>query len=504
MPNLFHKYQQPIWIALTIGVIASFILFWNGSMMSHGVLGGAQKLGSIYGQTITDTGYVQEEHKFQIALALGMNLLVEPLAGNAQTQGEAEQNFVINSYVLDHEVAALQIRATDAEMQDALSKVTGFQTDGRFDPAKLTDFVQNKLPSLGFTDAVIDELVRKEVEVEKVATLIGSTVDLSAAELKNQYIAENEKMDLSVIRLDTSEVEKGIVVTDADAQKEYDSHKEGYQSEELRKVSVASFEMTEAQKQLKGKDRTDVLQKLGDEAYPFSVAVVDKNANFGAEAQKAGVPVKESALFTTDLPDPGLSNVPGLATAAFKLSSDYPSSDVIEGPNGYYVLHLAQDVPARQLAFAEAKPVVIAQLQKERAAQLMQTKANEMRNTILAGLTAGKSLVEAAKEAGATVQTVPPFSLSTVSSVDVPDLQSILQTAVGLGDKQLSDFVETAAGGLLVYMSGREPLGNILEMAMGEASLQDRLEAQKRDDAFLEWLRLRRQAARLQVFQRGA
>jgi peptidyl-prolyl cis-trans isomerase D len=505
MPNIFHKYQKPIWIVLTLVVIISFvILFQGGSMISHGVLGGgSEKVGTIYGQTITDTDFIRDAHKFQIARALQMDALIGPLAGTAQNINEALQNYVLNSYVFDHEAAALQVFPTDAEVQDELMEVPGFQTNGRFDPDKLKSFVGNDLPALGFTDAVIDELVRKEVQVKKVTELIGVTVDLTPAELQNRFMAENQRMKIDVIRLNTSDLEKSIAVSDADAQKAYDAKKDSYQTEEKRKVSVASFELSDAEKQLKGKDRTDALQKAGNVAWQFAQAAVDKNANFADQAKKFGAPLTQSAFFTAEQPDPALSNIPALATTAFKLSSDYPSSDVLEGPNGYYVLHLEGDEPGKQMTFQEAKPLVVAEVQKERAAQLMQTKATDVRNQIEAAMKAGKSITDAAAAVGVKVESVPEFSLASASKLDLPDMQPILQAAVALGDGQLSDVVSTDAGGLLVYMESRPPMDKGSRV-LGELMMKEQFTAQKRAGAFEEWLRLRREAARLQLFQRAS
>jgi hypothetical protein len=263
-------------------------------------------------------------------------------------------------------------------------------------------------------------------------------------------------------------------------------------------VSIASFELTDAQKDLEGKDRTEALQKLGDQAWSFAQVVVDKSANFGDEAKKAGAPVSDSAQFTAAQPDPAYAKIPALATAAFRLSTDYPSSDVLEGPNGYYVLHLAGSVPSRQLSYDEAKAQIIAQLQKDRATQLLQTEANDVRNRILAGVKAGKSLSDAAIAAGVSAETIPAFSLADASKVDVPDFQSIIPSAVSLSDGQFSDFVPTDAGGLFVYMNGHEPVP-ASSFLTGESLVKDQFTRQKHEGAFEEWLRLRKEAAHLQI-----
>ena len=503
MVHLLRKYQQSLLIAVTILVIVTFIWFWNGSAASRTGLATSTKVASIYGRSISDTDVQRDVRKFQLAAALGLNELIQGLAGNAQTQQQALENFVWNSYILQHEADALQIFPTDSEVQQEYSNVPGFQTDGRFDPTKLTDFVQNALPSRGFNDSVIDDLLREQIRVRKVKALIGATVELSPAELENRFRDATERMDLAVVRLNTSDVEKGITVTDDDVKKAYDAHKETYQSDEQRKVSVASFELTDAQKNLKGKDRTDALQQLGNQAWSVAQAVVDKSADFAGMATKQGAKLSTTGFFTTNQPDPSLAGTPALTTAAFRLSSQYPSSDVVEGTNGYYILHLVDTVPSKQLTLDEAKAKIIAQFKKERAAQLMQTDANDVRNRILAGLKAGKSFADAAKAAGVTADSIPAFSLMEASKVDVPDIQSIMQPAVALANGQLSDFVPTEAGGLLIYMNGRQPLDK-LEATAGKENMREQFARSQEMGAFLEWMRLRKEAAHVQIVQRAS
>jgi peptidyl-prolyl cis-trans isomerase D len=483
--------------------IATFILFWNGSMAFRSAGPGGEKVAAIYGEALNQSDIDRDVNKFRIASALGLSDLVQALEGNAESQQEALENYVWNSYVFAHEADALQIFPTDAEVQDELAQVPGFQTDGKLDPLKLTNFVANTLPTLGFTDSIIDELVREQVRVRKVMDLIGATADLSPAELENRFMEANERMDVSVIRLNTGDVEKSIAVSDADAKKEYDAHLARYKSDEQRKVSVASFELTDAQKDLKGKDRTDALQALGDKAWSFAQAVVDKSADFAGQAKKLGVQVSLTGFFSQAAPDPSLAKAPALTPMAFTLSPDQPSSDVVEGPNGYYVLHLEGSVPSRQLSFDEAKPKVIAAIQADRASQMMQTMANDVRDRVLAGLKAGKSFVDAAAAAGVKGERIPPFSLMDASKMDVPDSQAIIQSAVSLNSGQFSDFLQTDAGGLLVYMNSREPIDKSVA-AIGEQVDKDRFARQKVVEAFEEWLRLRKEAARLQFFRNSS
>jgi peptidyl-prolyl cis-trans isomerase D len=500
MSSLLHRYQQPILIGITLIIIATFVLYWNGPMggrMGTGG-GGAVKFGSIYGRTLTNTDVERDIHKWQVAYALGLSDLVGALGGSSETQ-EAQIDFVVNMHVLDHEAEALQIKPTDQEVQDEEMKVPAFQTDGQFDPSKLERVVQGSmLPSLGFTDQVIDDLVREQVKLKKVAVLIGATINLSPTELDNRFAEGNEEMNVAVIHLSTSDVEDGIQVSDADAQKAYNGRKDQYRSPEERKVAVAAFELTAAQKNLTGKDRVDALQKLGNQAWEFAQSVADKSANFPAQAAKFGAKLMETGNFTTSAPDPLLESIPSAAENAFKLSADYPITDPLQGENGYYVLHLDGVTPSAPLTYDQAKPQVIADIKKQRAAQIMQTRAIALKTVLQMALKGGKSVEDAAKEAGVTAEDVPPFSLMTANKLDVPGAQDIIENSVSLSPGQFSEFMETGDGGMYLYMKSRKQPDSTIAAA-GKEMMRPQFLRGKQEEAFLEWLRLARQSARFEV-----
>ena len=356
MVNHLRKHQQTLLIIITILVIASFIYYWNGSQGGRG--GGfatGNTIATLNGEKITDVDYQRDARKCQVAISLGLVDLVRGLAGNADSEGQAIQNYVWNSRVLRHEADRLQIVPDDAAAQQELMKVPAFQTNGQFDGAKLKLFVDDKLPSKGFTDAVIDDLMRDVVRMNKIKELIGSSVDISPSELRSRYLEENQKMNLSVVRLNTSDLEKGMAISDADAQKEFNQRKDQFKSEEQRKVQVAAFELTESQKALKGKERTDALQSLGNKAWEFTQAMLGQGASFPDLARKAGAMLTMSGNFTASQPDPAFSNVPALAANAFQLTPQLPTSDVMEGNNGFYVIHLEGVVPSHPLTFEQAK-----------------------------------------------------------------------------------------------------------------------------------------------------
>jgi hypothetical protein len=497
MINLVRKYQQPALIFFTILVICSFILFWNGTQAGRaGLFTSADKRAAIFGQTITATDISRVEKIYSIAAGIGLRTLVDGVAGPSQNDSDKVNNFIVNYYVFEHEADALGIHPTDSEVQDELMQVPGFQTDDRFDPVKLTNFVQEALPSLGFNDTVLDDILRDQVRVKKLMALIGSTVDFTPAELQSRYIAENEKMELWVIRLKTSDLEKAIDISDADAQDFYSQHEDAFKSDQQVRVKVAAFELSPAERALApGPERSDALTKAGKTALAFSQAVVDATSNFDSEAKAFGAALSTTGFFSNANPAPALAEI--------QLSPQYPSSDVLGGTNGYYVLGLDGTMPSRQLSFAEARPLIVTELKKERASQLMQTDATNLRAQILQQLAAGKSFSDAAAAAGAIAESIPPFTLFEALKMDIPDIEGIAETAVPLGNGQLSDFAETSDGGLIVYLQRREPVDD-KNPSVPKEELSSEFTREMQMEAFFEWMRLRRDAAHVAVFQQAA
>lgn len=501
MVHLFRKYQQPLLIGITILIIIAFVGYWNTNQSSRMGGGfGADSAGSIYGRSVREVDFEREARKFDVARALGLVEMLQSLAGRGFDMNQIVTDYVWNAMVLRHEADRLQIFPTNEEMQRALTGLSALQTNGQFDRAKLDFFIQNVLPSRGFSDAVIDDLIRDDLRLQKIRALVGSAVEVSPAEFRAAYTQAHEKNVVSVIRFNTTDVLPTVQISDEDARKAFDARKNAFKSDEKRSVSYVTFSLSDAEKQLKGKERIDALQKLANHAAEFSQAVLENGAKFPDVAAKFNVPVATAKDVTEDggaaaAAAPG-ALPPAAAAGAFKLTPEDPNSDPVQAGDAFYVLHLESVTPSEPLTFEQAKPRVVEELQHERAGEIVATKAAEARKKIEAELKAGKTFAEAAADAGVKAESVPPFSLAEPPKEDVPAQDVIMQQTVNLGDKQLSEFTPTDAGGLLVYVEKREPIDEA-QFEKDKAVQMPRYEQQKRVEVFQEWLRTRREAAKL-------
>ena len=302
-------------------------------------------------------------------------------------------------------------------------------------------------------------------------------------------------MEISVVRFNLADFSAAIQVTDENLKKAFDQRKDTLKSDEKRKIKYVNFALPDAEKALKGKERLEALQKLANNADEFVQAALAKDAKFDEIAARYKVKVNETGEFAQPQPDPALAKIPGAVEAAFNLNQGDASADIVRTEEGFYILHLESITPSRLLTFDEAKQKLTGQLRNERAHEAMSLKAAEIRNKIDADVRAGKTFAYATKTQGVKVEAFPPSSLAE-PNLDKPDGREIVGKAIEMNDGQLSDFVSTQDGGLLVHLDKRAPIDEAKFEKEKTAQSEDYARG-RREAAFREWLRLQRVAAKI-------
>ena len=236
-----------------------------------------------------------------------------------------------------------------------------------FDPKKYDEFTKTMLPSLGFNEAQIEEVVSDQLALTRMKSLLGAGVQIPESESQENYERAYGKMEVAVVRLREDDFQKDVKISDEDIAKYYEARKDQLKSEEKRRVEFVAFPLTEDEKKLTGKERKDPLQRVADRANDFTQALLEPDAKFGEIATRFESPVTVTEDFTVAAPDPKLSAIPQLTQYSFQLTAQAPFSDPIQGPDGFYVLHLLSITEAHPLSLEEAKPKITETLKSERA-----------------------------------------------------------------------------------------------------------------------------------------
>ncbi len=493
MFQTFRKHQQPIMIVTTTIIVIAFVWLYNGTSVDMG--SGSQPSYKVYGRTVTQLQVERAARRFQVAASLEMGPLLNGLAGRATTREQALENFVWNSFILDHEARRLGISATDTEVMEVIKALPVFLTNGQFDPMKYQGAVQNFLAPNGFTETQLEELVRDQIRLEKLVALVGSGVDFTPGEFRAVYTENFQKMKVEVVDFKLADFTAGVSPSEEAVAKYFEDHKPQLNTEEKRVVSWVRIGLNEEEQKLTGRERVAALQKQSDLATAFSQDRLG-GAAFTELAAKHGLKVENSGEFTLSQPPAALGQK---GAVAFQLTEENRDSDAIGDENGFTLLYLEQIIPPRPLTLEEARGRIVEALKQEEGLKAMNARATEVRAKLLEALGKGTPFAEAATAAGVKAESLPAFSLAEPSAQSLvrPELA---ETAVDLAQGGLSELTRTSEGGSLVYLEKREPVDDA-KLAETQKEQLGRLREMKQLAAFNDWLVQRNKEANIRSFK---
>ena len=503
---------------IVIAILAlPFVFYFNKTDL------GAQRttdLGRIYDRPVTQVEFTRNARILNLSSSLGLTLGNDLMMSNVASESEMYVEFTWNRLTFLHEVEQLGIHPSAEEVTEYVKTLPRFRTEGKFDLSKYNDFAKGMLPSMGLNEAQLEEAISDQLALNRLKDLLGVGMQVSESESKENYEKAYGKMDVAVVRLKNEDFEKDLKISDEDISKYYEAHKAEFKSEEKRRVEFVTFALTDEQKKLTGRERVDALQKVADHANDFSQALLEKDAKFEDVASKFQTPVAATGEFTSAAPDPKFAGNLQLTQYAFQLTQQAPFSDPVQGPDGFYVLHLLNVTESHPLTLEEAKPKIVEALKSDRLREVVASKGAEVGRQIRAALKSGTPLDKAV---GPTlkVERVPAFALieppapKTDTDKDkdkskdakpkdekpkdvTPDLPSIRSAVSSLNPGDVSDFVPAGKGGLVAVLEKRAP-ADPAGYTAAKTDFETRYLSQRRAAIFIEWLRDRRRAAGVTV-----
>ncbi len=462
-------------------------------------------MGTIYGRPITYGQFQRFGRKFELCQDLRLFDLLRSLAirqaGTGEDKMDPKVNFIYNSFVLQHEAEKLGIDPTADEVIAEIQGMQVFQTRGVYDSSKYNMINQAFLAPKGFTADDMEDLIRDELRLRKIKTILGSTVAPSETELRDFYSQVSQKTEASVVRLKLDDFLATTQVTDDDLKKVYEERKGALKSDELRKVKYIALILPTTDKPLDPKPRAEALGKLAKQAEDASVAMTEKDAKLEEVAARFGAKVEETKEFSRSEPPAELGSGSEAAMAAFKLTMAQPNGDVISTDRGYYVIQLSGVTPPRPLTFEEAKTRLGDEVKRDRAMEALTLKATEIRNKIDMEVKAGKPFADAAQAAGAKAEKFPAFSRQE-PQMEPANSGEIMTVAGELNVGQLSNATPTPDGSVIIYVEKRLPLDEE-KYKVDKVRVAENMTEFQKAVLFTEWLKLRRDAAGLQTSVKG-
>lgn len=133
-------------------------------------------------------------------------------------------NGMISGKVTRVEAARLGLTATDAEVASTIRQQFKPEDGKPFDQKR---YEQNIVEQYG-SIKTFEESVRDDISASKLRAFITSGVSVSEQEVLSEYQRKNSKFDLSYVTVNTTDIAKGIVPTDAELNEYFEKNKASY------------------------------------------------------------------------------------------------------------------------------------------------------------------------------------------------------------------------------------------------------------------------------------
>ena len=346
---------------------------------------------------------------------------------------------LVDERILLLEAERLGIRVDDETLKQRVATSPEFQQDGRFLGAAE---IRKRLERQGVTVREFEDSFRNGILRERLVALVTDSVHVSPAEAESEFKRRNEqvKAEYVVVTADNA----GLTATDDEVRARFEANKDPYKLPERRVLSYVMVDAPSLASRVTLTDRdllayyeahrdefqqpeelcaSHLLVKVkatpdakdghsDDEARRLAQSALDEirlGGDFAAIAKRVSEDPGSAAMGGDLGCFPRGRMVPEFDRAAFALDAG-EVSDVARTNFGYHVIKAVSRKDESVPPFAEVKEPIRQQVMAERVQALVQEKAD----AVAVALRAGRSLEEAAREQGFTVQKSAPLGRGDV------------------------------------------------------------------------------------------
>ena len=391
---------------------------------------------------------------------------------------------VIRRHVIAQEAERLGLGASDAELADRIRKQ--FSTSGQFVGLdRYKEIVKSQYGDI----ETFENNMRAEIAQEKLRTFVTASVNVSDAEVEEEYKRRNSSFDVSYIALSEEKLAEKIQPGDEELRSYYESHKNEYRyNEPQRKVRYvyietdkvgsrlqipeadlkAEFETVKPEYKVAGVKVQQILLKVARK--DLDPQVEQKAKDLIAKLRGTNAVVSEEAFAEAargHSEDPATAKNNGFLARPFKRDENKPNglydrtidmkpgeiSDIpIRFGGHWYILRRGDEV---QKTFEEAKPELLVSLRNRRgygaAFQIAQKAHTRLQETKDPQKVAQELAAEANMNPGQMVRETP-FAKPQDDVPEIGSNQQFEQTLEKLNNPQDVGDVTGVRGGFAIPM----------------------------------------------------
>jgi hypothetical protein len=461
-----------------------------------------------------------------------MDLLQATDAFEMGDDTQADQRFFVNRLILQQARNEFGVHPSDEEVAESRANVRIFsdQATGAFDQAAYNNVVKN-LGSLGMTEKDMLDLLRDNLAIQKLSTIIGGGLATDPKFAAEQTASSDQQVSIQVARVPLSKFAEATKPTDEELKAAWETTKDKYQTERRVKISHVLVKPKYPEPETEA-------PKLPDAVTEEAKKAAEKEAADKKAAQEAELAVKKREVDTAlaDLVDIFLEDLektqgedfeklatdngwefattemfartavpPELSMKLRSANNPRPVADLIFNlklggepmtrftdalliPDGAFLIaRLDEEEPVRVKTFEEAKEEVRADFIAKASGEALKKDADEKAAKIREGLAAGKPFADIAKELGLEPKAHGPFK-ATDKLEGEADVTTLFQTASLADPGTLADPVLRPDGSLFIFVEKRELVEDPTRTDRVQGSLVNMSRSLQRD-AFSAWIK---------------
>ena len=475
MLDFIRKGASSWMIKFLLGAIVVVFIFWGvGSFRSQRM----DVVAKVNGEKIMAETY---QHEYQKTMDQYSKMFGGSIPANLMKQLNIKQQVLdnlINKVLIAQKAAEMGIRVSNKEVQQAILAIPAFKVNGVFDKRAYQAALRNaRLSTAGF-----EAQVRESLLMEEIRALLGAGLAVPEAEAKEHYLYENQEINISFVKVDSSECESDVKYTDQELEEWFNAHSEQYRTQPRIQLSYLLFDISKLKKEVKVSDEEikdwyethkedyhqeeqrrarHILLKLPQGASEQEVQAKKKQIEEirariekGEDFAKVAKEVSEDPGSGKNGGDLGFFNrksmVKPFSDAVFSMKKGEISQPV-RTRFGWHIIILEDIRPERTIPLEEVKEKIRDKIALQQAKKLAWDRANAAYDEIIQM----GSLEDYAKSSGAKLETTPMFAKASAPLM-LGRNPEVLDGLFALSKGELSSLLDIPAGVLIAEISEKQ------------------------------------------------
>ena len=476
MLDFLRKRKRNWVITLFLGIIVvTFALFvGSGKFRDQG----AGDIAEINGESISQREFaIQYERAVERYRQMFKGSLTPEMIKGLNIKGSLLEELIQRRLMLQ-EARNLGLTATDDDLAEHLALAPEFQVGGRFSKDRYLQILQtNRL-----LPAQFEEEQRDQLTIQRLYSVLVDSVHVSEAEVRDRYKIDQEKINLSYIKLPISSFTSQVKLSADDIKQYYERNKESLKQPLRVQLEYVTYpyERFAPASQISDKEIEEYYQANREEKFhhPKEIKVgyisiklepgADANQKKTAQTRAEGV-VKEARAgkdfadlakrFSEDPTAPKGGDLgwiapgqlpPPIEKTIFALAKG-AVSDPVETPAGFQIFKAEDLKPEKTESLKEATPEITNILKTEKAKSEAAKIADRDREKALSGT----ELSKVAEESGVKM-TVSNWLAAGETLPEIGENQEFYKNAFALAPKDVSPVIEGKNGYYLVRLKARQ------------------------------------------------